>query len=125
MDDPALVKQLGDMLNKPNFASAPAAVCILSEKKIACQGRAFAVQDYSAAIENALLAVQGLGLETCWVEGYVTDTDNIGRKMADLLGLPENIDLVCYLPIDYAAEEGSRVRKMPFEERAWFNSYRK
>ena len=76
-------------------------------------------------IQNALLAVQGLGLETCWVEGYVTDTDNIGRKMADLLGVPENIDLVCYLPIGYAAEEGSRAQKMPFEERAWFNGYRK
>lgn len=125
VDDPAIVKQLGDMLGKPNFASAPAAVCILSEKKIAYRDRTFCVQDYSAAIQNALLAVQGLGLETCWVEGYVTDTDNIGRKMADLLGVPENIDLVCYLPIGYAAEEGSRVLKMPFEERAWFNGYRK
>ena len=125
VDDSAIMKQLGDLLGKPNFASAPAAVCILSEKKIAYRDRTFCVQDYSAAIQNALLAVQGLGLETCWVEGYVTDTDNIGRKMADLLGVPENIDLVCYLPIGYAAEEGSRVQKMPFEERAWFNGYRK
>lgn len=125
VDDSAIMKQLGDLLDKPNFASAPAAVCILSEKKIAYRDRTFCVQDYSAAIQNALLAVQGLGLETCWVEGYVTDTDNIGRKMADLLGVPENIDLVCYLPIGYAAEEGSRVQKMPFEERAWFNGYRK
>ena len=30
VDDPAIVKQLGDLLGKPNFASAPAAVCILS-----------------------------------------------------------------------------------------------
>mgnify|MGYP003297579284 CR=1 FL=1 len=125
VDDPELMKQLGDMLGKPNFASAPAAVCILSEKKIAYKDRTFFVQDYSAAIQNALLAIQGLGLESCWVEGYVTDTDCIGRKMADLLGVPENIDLVCYLPVGYAAEEGSYVQKMPFEERAWFNGYRK
>lgn len=125
VDDPALVKQLGDMLDAPHFASAPAAICILTEKKIAYRDRTFYIHDYSAAIENALLAIQALGLESCWVEGHITDKDQIGRRMADVLGVPENIDLVCYLPVGYAAEEGSRVKKLPFEERAWFNGYRK
>lgn len=58
------------------------------------------------------------------MEGYVTDSDRIGRKMADILGVPEHLKLVCYLPVGRAAEEGSRVRKQPFEERAWFNGYR-
>lgn len=125
VDDPALMKQLGEMLNSPNFASAPAAICILTEKKIAYRDRTYYIQDYSAAIQNALLAIEGLGLESCWVEGHITDADRIGRRMADLLGVPENMDLVCYLPVGYAAEEGGRVKKLPFEERAWFNGYRK
>lgn len=125
VDDPALIGQLGAMLNKPNFASAPACLCILTEKKISYAGRTYYMQDYSAAIENALLAIQALGYESCWVEGYVTDENRIGCRMAELLGVPENLELVCYLPIGKPAEEGSRVRKLPFEERAWFNGYRK
>ena len=124
VDDPALVKQLGAMLERNDFASAPAAICILTERKIAYRDRTFYIQDYSAAIQNALLAITGLGYESCWVEGHITDADLIGRQMADVLGVPQHIELVAYLPVGLAAEEGKRVRKLPFEERAWFNGYR-
>lgn len=125
VDDSAIMSRLTALLaSHPGFASAPAAICILAEKKLAYRDRTYYIQDYSAAIENALLAVHALGYETCWVEGYVTDSDRIGRKMADILGVPEHLELVCYLPVGRAAEEGSRVRKQPFEERAWFNGYR-
>lgn len=123
VDDPALVKQLGAMLERNDFASAPAAICILTERKIAYRDRTFYIQDYSAAIQNALLAITGLGYESCWVEGHITDADQIGRQMADVLGVPQHIELVAYLPVGLAAEEGKRVRKLPFEERAWFNGY--
>ena len=124
VDDPALVKQLGDLLESPHFASAPAAICILTERKIAYRDRTFYVQDYSAAIENALLAITALGYESCWIEGHITDADRIGRRMADALGVPQELELVAYLPVGLAAEEDKRVRKLPFEERAWFNGYR-
>ena len=125
LDDPALIAQLGGLLNKPNFASAPAALCILTERKIAYRNRTFYVQDYSAAIENALLAITALGYESCWVEGYVTGEEQIGRRMADILGVPAHLELVAYLPVGRAAEEGSRAQKLPFEERAWFNGWRR
>jgi len=125
LDDPELIATLGGMLHKPHFASAPAALCILTEAKPAYRGRLYNVQDYAAAIENALLAITALGYESCWVEGYVTGEDRIGRQMADILGVPENMELVAYLPVGKAAEEGKRVEKLPFEERAWFNGYRK
>ena len=124
VDDPALVKQLGDMLERADFASAPATICILTEKIIAYRERTFYIQDYSAAIQNALLAITALGYESCWVEGHITDVDRIGRRMADVLGVPEHIELVAYLPVGLPAEEGKRVRKKPCEERAWFNGYR-
>jgi len=125
VDDPALMQQLGALLNKPHFASAPACLCILTEKKISYAGRSYYMQDYSAAIENALLAICALGYESCWVEGYVTGDDRVGRRMADLLGVPEQLELVCYLPVGKPAEAGTRVKRLPFEERAWFNGYRK
>lgn len=125
VDDPELIRQFGQLMEAPNFGSAPSGICILTEKKIAYRDRTFYIHDYSAAIENALLAIAALGYESCWVEGHITDADRIGRRMADLLGVPENLDLVCYLPVGKPAEAGSRVKKLPFEERAWFNGYRK
>ncbi len=125
VDDPELIRQFGEMMEAPNFGSAPAGICILTEKKIAYRDRTYYIQDYSAAIENALLAITALGYESCWVEGHITDVDRIGRRMADLMGVPEHLDLVCYLPVGKPADEGSRAKKLPFEERAWFNGYRK
>ena len=126
VDDPAVMAKLSELIaDRPGFASAPAAVCILTEKKIAYRDRTYYIQDYSAAIQNALLAIAALGYESCWVEGHITDKDRIGRKMADVLGVPEHLELVCYLPVGKAAEEGTHATKLPFEERAWFNGYRK
>lgn len=125
VDDPELVHTLGAMLERDDFASAPTALLILTEKRIAYRNRTYYIQDYSAAIQNALLAIHALGYESCWVEGHITDVDQIGRRMADVLGVPKHLDLVAYLPVGIPAEEGKRVRKKPFEERAWFNGYRK
>lgn len=125
VDEPAMINRLGGMLRKPNFASAPAAICILTERKISYRGRSFYVQDYSAAIQNALLTITALGYESCWVEGYVTGEDEIGRQMAEVLCVPSHLELVAYLPVGLAAEEGSRVKKLPFEQRAWFNGYQR
>ena len=125
VDDTELVHTLGAMLERDDFASAPAALLILTEKRIAYRDRTYYIQDYSAAIENALLAIHALGYASCWVEGHITDTDQIGRRMADVLGVPEHLELVCYLPVGIAAEEGGHAKKLPFEERAWFNGYRK
>ena len=126
VDDPAMMEKLGALIaDRPGFASAPAAVCILTEKKIAYRDRTYYIQDYSAAIQNALLAIAALGYESCWVEGNITGDDRIGAAMAKELGVPENLELICYLPVGKAAEEGGHAAKLPFEERAWFNGYRK
>lgn len=123
LDDPALVTKLGDMLEKPNFASAPAAICVLTKRIIAYRDRTYYIQDYSAAIENMLLAITDLGYVSCWVEGHITDVDRIGRHMADVLNVPEDMELVCYLPVGIPADEMIMPQKKPFEERAWFNGY--
>ncbi len=123
IDDPETIKHVGAMLEKPNFASAPAALLILTEKKPTYNGRMYHVQDYAAAIENALLAITALGYESCWVEGYVTDMKQIGRRMGDALGVPAHLEPVAYLPVGLPAEAGGHAAKLPFEKRAWFNRY--
>ena len=123
VDDPALLRRLHAVIT-PSFAeTAPAMICVLTERIIAYRDRCFATQDYAAAIENMLLAIEAHGYAGCWVEGHITDKDQLGRKMADILGVPENMELVCFLPVGRAAEAAKAPVKKPFEERAWFNGY--
>ena len=125
VDDPALLCRLHRVITPPIGETAPAMICVLTRRINAYRDTCFSVQDYGAAIENMLLAAVALGYQSCWIEGHITDQDNIGRKMADILGVPEDYDLVCFLPIGYAAEPIKRVKKKPFEERAWFNGFQK
>ena len=124
IDDPALLKPLVALTQKHIGDTAPAMILVLTQKTIAYRDRTFYIQDYSAAIQNILLAAVSLGYESCWVEGQVTDVDRIGRQMADFLGIPQDYEMVCYLPIGVAAEPVKRPVKKPFDERAWFNTER-
>ena len=125
VDDPQVLKQLHTVIDLENAKTAPVWICVLTKRIIAYRDKCFATHDYSAAIENMLLAIVDLGYETCWYEGHITDADQIGRKMADMLGVPQDMELVCLLPVGVAAEKTTRREKMPFEARAWFNGYQK
>jgi len=125
VDDADLLDRLREVLKPKVAETAPAIICVLTQKIIAYRDRCFNVQDYSAAIQNMLLAAVELGYQSCWYEGYITDVDAIGRKMADILGVPEDYELVCFLPIGVASQALTYVDKKPFEERAWFNGFRR
>lgn len=125
VDDPELMEKLFTVITRGLGKTAPAMICILTRKIIAYSDRTFYIQDYSAAIQNMLLAIEDLGYASCWVEGHVTGTDKIGKKMAEILGVPEGYDLICYLPVGIPAEEVKMPEKMPFEQRAWFNGFGK
>lgn len=76
-------------------------------------------------IENMLIAIKALGYESCWYEGH-TDDDNIAGKLADRLHVPEEYKLVCVLPVGYANEQVETTKhKKAFDERAWFNGFKK
>lgn len=123
VDDPVLLARLHAVITPSVGETAPAMICVLTKRIIAYRDRCFATQDYAAAIENMLLAIEALGYSSCWIEGHITDQDRIGRKMADILGVPQDMELVCFLPVGKAAEEIRAVEKKPFEARAWFNGF--
>ena len=125
VDDEAILEQLKGVIDPPVAETAPAAICVLTRRINAYRDKCFAVQDYSAAIENMLLAAVALGYQSCWYEGHITDDDGINHKMEKILNVPEGYELVCFLPIGVAAEEVRLPIKKRFEERAWFNSFGK
>lgn len=124
VDDSEVLDKLKKVIDPPVAESAPAFICVLTQRIAAYRDRCFATQDYSAAIENMLLVIKELGYQSCWYEGHITDEDKIGRKMADILGVPEDYELVCLLPVGKAENEAAAPKKKTFEERAWFNSFK-
>ncbi len=123
VDDKEILKELFNVINPPICETAPCMICVLTKKVFAYRDKCYNVQDYSACIENMLLAITNFGYASCWVEGHITDDDNIGRKMADILNVPKDYDLVCFLPIGYPDEPLKYVNKKPFTDRAWFNGF--
>ncbi|MBP5492948.1 MAG: nitroreductase family protein [Clostridiales bacterium] len=124
VDDPEVLSKLKAVIDPPVAQTAPAAICVLTQRISAYRDRCFAIQDYSAAIENMLLAIVELGYQSCWYEGHITDEDRIGEKMAEILGVPEGYELICYLPVGIAEDEVRMPNKKEFSDRAWFNSFK-
>ena len=123
VDDSEVLAKLHAVIDPPIGESAPAMICVLTQRICAYRDKCFAVQDYSAAIQNMLLAIVELGYESCWIEGHITDTDRIGYQMQKILGVPDDYELVCFLPVGIAESEPAKVKKLGFEERAWFNAF--
>ena len=125
VDDPEMMQRLHAVIDPPVGETAPAMICVLTQKIIAYRDRTYYIQDYAAAIENMLLAITELGYASCWIEGHMTDADRIGDKMARILGVPEDYELVCFLPVGVPAEEIRPVKKKEFSQRAWLNGFQK
>ncbi len=123
VNDPEILARLRAKIDPPIAESAPAMIVVLTERINAYRDRCYAVQDYSAAIENMLLAIVELGYQSCWYEGHITDDDRICDRIASVLNVPEGRDVVCILPVGKAADEVRAPGKKPFSERVHFNSW--
>ena len=125
IDVPELMEKILGVIDPPVAKGAPAAICVLTQRICAYRDKCYAIQDYSAAIENMLLAIVELGYQSCWFEGHITDEDKIGAKIAEILNVPDGYDLVCFLPVGVADGEPVMPKKKAFEDRAWFNGFGK
>ena len=123
VDDVDVLNQIHSVIYPPIAETAPALICVLTKRINAYRDKCFAIQDYSAAIENMLLAIVELGYQSCWYEGHITDDDRICDKIAKILNVPEGYDLVCILPVGIAENEIVAPSKKSFDERAWFNTF--
>ena len=125
IDDPEVLKKVHSVIDPPLGETAPAMICILTRRIIAYRDRTFFIQDYSAAIENMLLAIADLGYASCWIEGHITDVDRIGYQMQRILGVPDEYELICYLPVGIPEHNFQPLKKQSFESRAWLNGFQK
>ena len=125
VDDPDVLKRIHAEIDPPVAETAPALICVLTQRIFAYRDKCYSVQDYSAAIENMLLIIVELGYQSCWYEGHITDEDRIGDRIAKILDVPDDYELICILPVGKAIDEPVLPKKKAFEERAWFNRFGK
>jgi len=125
IDDPKLIEAITKLVKKNGFngKNAPAGVCVLTQRKIAYADVYCNVQDYSAAIENVLIAVTALGYASCWIEGQVTSDRETQRQIAEILNVPADYEVIAFLPVGIPEAEGKRPQYKAFTQRAWFNSF--
>ncbi|MBR4164013.1 MAG: nitroreductase family protein [Solobacterium sp.] len=123
VDDPVVLNKIKQVIDPHVAESAPAAILVLTQRINAYRDKCFAVQDYSAAIENMLLAMVEMGYQSCWYEGHITDDDRICDKIAKILSVPDDYEVVCFLPVGIGEGEPVLPKKKSFEERAWFNAF--
>ncbi len=123
VNDSDMLNKIKAQLDPPVAQTAPAMIVVLTRRINAYRDKCFAVQDYSAAIENMLLAIVELGYQSCWYEGHITDDDRICDKIAAVLNIPEEYDVVCILPVGKAKDDFHAPSKKPLTERVRFNRW--
>lgn len=86
------------------------------------RGRVYSRQGAGAAIENFLLKLTELGLDSCWVGAY---SDELIKQ---LLEIPQHIQIEALLPIGYAKKKSARPRKKTLDHvlnwESWGNDKR-
>lgn len=123
VDDPVLVKRLAEIYGREWAATAPAAILVLTKETMSPSGNSYHVHDYSAAVENMLLAIAAKGYASVWIEGQIRGER--AKEMGALLGVPEEYTVAVYLPVGVPAKSMAEAVKKPFSERAWLNGYQK
>jgi nitroreductase len=102
VQDPDMLRQLGTVARSgPYVSEAPLAIVVAIEPS------RFAVADAGRAIQNMLLTAWDAGVGGNWVGSG-------GSAAKELLGIPEELEVVAILPLGYPAGaigEGQKTRK--------------
>jgi len=100
--------------------TAPAAIALLTDKTVTPTTNAmnFEKEDYSAAMQNILLAATALGYSSLWLDSPYFNPEN-EKKVRLLLNASDDYKLWAVIPIGKPMGEGSRREKLPFEERVF------
>ena len=102
VQDPTMLRELGTVARSgPYISEAPRAIVVAIEPS------RFAIADAGRAIQNMLLTACDAGVGGNWVGSG-------GSAIKELLGIPEELDVVAIVPLGYPAgaiRQGQKTRK--------------
>ena len=122
VDDPALIRQIGDIVDKPVARKAQAIILCIVEHRPVYQKWSFGVEDCAAAVENILLAITALGYATVWIDGALI-VEVRAWKIAKIAKVPDNREVRVLLPVGVPTEIVQQRERHDFSTRAWFNEF--
>jgi nitroreductase len=124
VDEPSLIAKMAEITDNDVIRGAPAAiVCVMDPRVSAGKRLSFGVEDYSAAVENMLLAITAMGYASVWIDGVLREGER-SVQVGDLLCVPRGREVRVILPVGAPVEHARQKEKKPLAERAWFNRYR-
>ena len=98
-DKDKIAQVFGGGFRSEMFTSAGAVIVVCGQTS----PNQFWFEDCSAAAENILLAVKALGLGAVWTAGYPAEERT--APIAEALGLPEGVSILCTIPVGVPAED--------------------
>lgn len=124
VDDPQVLQKLRKVNNMPAVQTAPAMIfCLVDRHPMpAFSGRAFQIEDASAAVQNMLLAITALGYASVWVQGGLS-VDGAAEAVAAILNVPPEKQVFILLPVGRPAGPLGGPEKMPAQQRVSYNQY--
>ncbi|NIO20668.1 MAG: nitroreductase family protein [Candidatus Aenigmarchaeota archaeon] len=91
--DKAKLKKIAEQVEWGDFIKdSSACIVVCGDKEV----KRFK-EDCCLATENMILAAKSLGIGSCYVAALGKDTGDV----RELLNIPENLEIVCFLPLGY------------------------
>jgi len=122
LDDRTVLREVCEVTSTDGLRSTPAAIAVMTDRCTQSGPLNFEKEDYSAAVENMLLAATALGYASVWLDSILYDQETAARVRATL-GAPEGMTMWAILPIGKPSGEETRRKKKPFEDRLSYNRY--
>jgi nitroreductase len=122
VDQPEVLRQIGDVMDRPVVRQAPALLVCVVEHRPVYHDLSFGVEDCAAAVENMLLAVTALGYAAVWIDGALR-LNHVADKIAAILEIPKTLEVRVVLPVGIPQEICRQRERKPFADRVWFNRY--
>ena len=122
--DEEKLKEIGEIFGRSWAKTATAAV-IIATKPVALKGRGDSRyrEDFGAAAQNLLLAVEDLGLATTWIQGNIEFEK--AKEIGKLLNVPEDYTVTGYFPIGQPIKKVDGPKKISFNERCFLDEFGK
>ena len=121
--DPQKLAAVAALLPRPVVQTARAILAVVTDNRPAYGDVSFEPQDYSAAVENILLAITALGYASVWLDGALKN-DNIAQSIGDIIGLEDrkHFTVSVILPVGVPEEILPQHSRLPLKERVTFNT---
>jgi len=108
--------EIAKLVDSNTVNTAPAIIVAYTKKHTFDFGLDFELEDYSAAVENILLAATALGYAALWLDGK-TRLGGTDIALAKLLDIPSNLQVRTVIPIGVPKKQGKQAPRKSFEER--------